>query len=119
MLAQQRLQRFRLNEDGAGLTDRALELCRQAAGLIARIIDEVRDGRSPATDVGDLPDALRQEYSEYVLRAEAAEEALEETGAPIAVGEPIAILQYTGLPLRKLIEHLHELLSVQQVRWFL
>ena len=76
----------RLFEDGAGLTADALKLCREVADLIGEIVEAVRDGRPAEVDGDELANRLRHEYSEYVLRAEAAMEA-EETEMPPELAE--------------------------------
>ena len=76
----------RLHGDSAGLSDAALDLCQSAADSIAEIIQDIREGRSPSADVTDLVEGLELEYSEHVLRAEAAEEA--EVTEPAEAGEP-------------------------------
>ena len=76
----------RLHGDSAGLSDAALDLCRSAADSITKIIQDIREGRPPSADVTDLVAGLELEYSEHVLRAEAAGEA--EVAEPAETGEP-------------------------------
>ncbi|MGB5544791.1 MAG: Hpt domain-containing protein [Gammaproteobacteria bacterium] len=64
----------RLFEDQAGLSAAGLTLCQKASALIGEIIDQIRDGKPITVDGGELANSLRHEYSEYVLRAEAAME---------------------------------------------
>jgi len=64
----------RLNEDRAGLTETALGLFRRAVDRLSEFIDEIREGRMPSGDDGALAEALKQQYAEHVLRAEAAAE---------------------------------------------
>ncbi|UCC15377.1 MAG: Hpt domain-containing protein [Gammaproteobacteria bacterium] len=79
----------RLHGDSAGLSDSALKLCKSAADLIGEIIQDIREGHIPSADVSDLAEGLEFEYSEHVLRAEAAEEAeSEEPVVPAEVEEP-------------------------------
>jgi chemosensory pili system protein ChpA (sensor histidine kinase/response regulator) len=90
----------RLFEDGAGLTADALALCREVGDLIGEIVEAIRDGRPAEVHGDELANRLRHEYSEYVLRAEAAmeaegaempPEALEE--APEAAEEPPEVVE--------------------------
>ena len=76
----------RLFEDGAGLTAGALALCREVADLIGQIIEAVRSGSPVEVKGSELANRLRHEYSEYVLRAEAA--AALEAEAAEAAEEP-------------------------------
>ena len=64
----------RLHEDHAGIGDGVLKLCGRAADELEAIIDEVRQGRMPTEQPEALVEAIRQEYSEHVVRAEAQEE---------------------------------------------
>ena len=76
----------RLHEDHAGIGDGVLKLCGRAADELETIIDEVRQGRMPAGQPEALVEAIRQEYSEHVVRAEAGEEeTIIEAG--LSVGE--------------------------------
>lgn len=76
----------RLNEDRAGLTETALGLCRRAVDRLTEFIDEIREGRMPSGDDGALADALKQQYAEHALRAEAEETVSTVIEAPTEEG---------------------------------
>jgi chemosensory pili system protein ChpA (sensor histidine kinase/response regulator) len=70
----------RVYDDGAGLPAEVLPLCQQVADMVGQMIEAVRAGERIEVPVDDVAEQLGEHFSEYVLRAEAAEPEVAEVG---------------------------------------